>query len=129
MSSITLWKDREQKIVDPLLFSDIAEAMAKQLGNQDKRKNKGTQLRRFFDEIVRLNDTAKSNGVGMELILPNLHMIIAKAAYAEGRRLVTPDFVALIRDGIGQVETKEDLKVFTSFFESLMAFYKLHGPN
>lgn len=129
MSTITLWKDREQNIVDPLLFSEKAESLAKKLGTQDRRRNKGSQLRRFFDEIVRLNDTAKGNSVGMELILPYLHMIIAKAAYAEGRKLVTSDFVALIRDGIGQIETKEDLRVFTSFFESMMAFYKLHGPN
>ncbi len=128
MGAITLWKDREQKIIDPLLFSEIAEEMAKQLG-QNRRINKGSQLRRFFDEIVRLNDTAKAKSVGMDFVLPYLHMLIAKAAYANGRKLVSEDFVGLIKDGVGQIETKDDLRVFTNFFEAMMAFYKLHGPN
>lgn len=129
MSTITLWKDREKKLVDPLLFSEKAEQWAQNLGSCGRNINKGSQLRRFFDEVVRLNDTAKAGGVEMELILPSLHMLIAKAAYAKGRKLVSDDFVSLLKDGIGQVETKEDLRVFANFFEAFMAFYKLHGPN
>jgi CRISPR-associated protein Csm2 len=128
MSSISLWKDRENKIIDPLLFSKVAEDMAISLGG-DSRKNKGSQLRRFFDEVVRLNDTAKADTVEMVVVLPYLHMLIAKAAYAKGRKLVTDDFVQLMRDCINQIENKDDLRVFTNFFESLMAFYKLHGPK
>ncbi len=128
MSTIELWKDREKRVVDPLLFSREAEKLAKKLGNQDK-KNKQNQLRRFFDEVVRLHDNVKNNKVDMELILPGLHMLIAKAVYAQGRNLVTRDFVTFIRDGIGQVKTKDDLRMFASFFESLMAYYKLYGPN
>ncbi len=129
MSAIVLWKDRENKIVDPLLFSEVALSKAQLLGSKGGRVNKGSQLRRFFDEVIRLNDTAKANGVGMELVLPYLHMLIAKAAYARGRKLVCDDFVSLVRDGIEQIETKDDLKVFANFFEAFMAFYKLHGPN
>jgi len=129
MSTITLWKDREKKIVDPLLFSQRAEEVAKQLGSGGRNVNKGSQLRRFFDEIVRLNDTARHSETDMDFVLPYLHMMIAKATYARGRRLVTDEFVQLIKDGVNQVQTKDDLKVFTNFFESFMAFYKVHGPN
>lgn len=130
MSSITLWKDREKKIVEPTLFSSTAETMAKELSKAGG--NKGTQLRRFYDEVVRLNDAAKTrqgDSIPMTLILPSLHMLIAKASYSRGRKLVSASFVTLIRDGVGQVQTKEDLQVFTSFFEALMAFYKLHGAD
>ncbi len=129
MSSVTLWKDRDKKTIDPLLFCEVAEAKAKQLGGKGFKLNKGSQLRRFFDEVVRLNDTAKANAAGMELVLPYLHMLIAKAAYAKGRKLVCDDFVGLIKDGVGQIETKDDLRVFTNFFEAMMAFYKLEKPN
>ena len=63
------------------------------------------------------------------LILPHVHMVVAKAAYAKGRELVTDSFVALMRDGISQVKSKEDLPIFTSFFESFIGFYKMYKPR
>ncbi len=128
MYKIELWKDKEKKVVDPSLFSQKAEELAKELGGKGRNINKGTQLRRFFDEVVRFNDMAKGE-MDMEMILPGLHMIIAKAAYAEGRNLVCSGFVTMIRSGIDQIESKKDLQVFTNFFESLIAFYKLHKPD
>ena len=129
MAEIQLWKDREKRIVDPLLFSTIADEKARLIGLEDNRKNKGTQLRRFFDEIVRLNGMAQKPGAEWEHILPQLHMLIAKAAYAKGRKLVTDSFVNLLKDSILQVKDKDDLRVMTSFFESFMGFYKVYKPN
>ncbi|MBR5998206.1 MAG: type III-A CRISPR-associated protein Csm2 [Deltaproteobacteria bacterium] len=142
---ITLWKDREQGIVDPTLFSKTAEDWAKKLkadgtvlnkkGEEQTKFNKQSQLRRFFDEVVRLNDMAKNrqSPVPMSLVLPSLHMLIAKASYAQGRELVSPSFVELMRGSIEQIKDdgdgRKDLQVFTNFFESLMAFYKLYDPK
>lgn len=129
MAAIQLWKDREKKELDPLLFSTIADERAEAIGREDRRKNKGTQLRRFFDEVVRLNSQAQSQESDWNLILPQLHMMIAKVAYAKGRGLVTDSFVNLVKDGIHQVKDKDDLKVFANFLESFMGFYKAYKPN
>lgn len=129
MATVQLWKDRENKVLDPLLFSTIADEMARSIGTEDRKKNKGTQLRRFFDEIIRINSHSQQIGADWNIILPQLHMMIAKAAYAKGRNLVTDSFVNLIKGGIQQVENKEDLKVFTNFFESFMGFYKGYNSN
>ncbi len=129
MYSIELWKDREQKKIDPKLFSETAEEFAREIGQEDRRKNKGTQLRRFFDEIVRLNSQAQAEGSDWDTILPLVHMIVAKAAYAQGRRLVTRSFVDLIKSGINQIKEKDDLQVLTNFMESFMGFYKIYGPK
>jgi len=129
MAEIQLWKDRDNRVVDPMLFSIIADEKAKMIGMEDNRRNKGTQLRRFFDEIVRLNAIAQKPGAEWSHILPQLHMLIAKAAYAKGRRLVTDSFVNLLKDAIMQVKDRDDLKVMTSFFESFMGFYKVYKPN
>lgn len=136
---ITLWKDREKGIVEPTLFSTTAKEWADKLGKESKivkeKINKQSQLRRFFDEVVRLNDMAKNrqSPVPMALVLPSLHMLIAKASYAQGRDLVSPSFVELMRGSIEQIKDdgngRKDLQVFTNFFESLMAFYKLYGPK
>jgi CRISPR-associated protein Csm2 len=56
-------------------------------------------------------------------------MLVAKAAYAQGRELVSPSFVSLLKSGVSQVETRRDLTIFANFFESFMGFYKLHGPK
>ncbi len=129
MAAITLWKDKKNKQVDPNLFSTIAEEMARTIGQEDRRKNKGTQLRRFFDELVRINTRAQSEGDDWHLTHPLVHMMVAKTAYAQGRGLITESFVNLMRDGIAQVNDRDDLQVFTNFLEAFMGFYKVHGPK
>ena len=129
MAAITLWKDKTTKAVDPTLFSTIAEEKAKEIGREDRRKNKSTQLRRFFDEILRINTRAQSEGDDWLITHPLVHMMVAKAAYAQGRNLVTESFVNLMRDGITQINDRDDLRVFTNFMEAFMGFYKMHRPN
>jgi len=130
MTKIELWKDKEQGILDPVLFSKTAEVLAKDIGDDGRnRKNKNSQLRRYFDEVVRLNNLAATGDLPMEQILPQLHMLIAKVVYAQGRDLVTSGFVEMIKSGIGQVETREDLQAFTNFLESFMGYYKIYGPK
>ena len=134
---ISLWKDRENNIVDPKLYSATAEKQAKQIacdgqqkrnGRPQDKNNKTTQLRRFFDELVRLNSQAEHDHdqKHWELILPQVHMLIAQAAYAQGRELVTASFVKLFRSGIEQINQPKDLKVFTSFLECFIGFYKIY---
>mgnify|MGYP000927383945 FL=1 len=87
--------------------------------------NKRTQIRKFYDEVVRLNGNVKSNPDDWETVLPFINMLIAKAAYANGRNtLVTDDFVALLKDCVSQVQKPADLDVFANFFESFMGFYR-----
>ncbi len=127
------WKDKEKRIVIPTLFSEEAEKLAQVVGeNGGKNKNKRSQLRKFFDEVVRLNTSANSEdseGKPFDFILPQLHMLIAQAAYAKGRGLITEEFFNFIKDGINNVEDKDDLKVFTRFFEAFMGFYRIYRPN
>lgn len=123
---INLWKDREKEIVDPKLFSVEAEVFAQKLAS-DKRKDKSSQLRKFFDEIVRLDTMAKSTHQSWENILPYVHMITAKAAYAKGRQLISDDFLEFVKTGVDQINSPKDLSVFASFFEAFLGFYKIYG--
>ena len=129
MPAIQLWKDRDKKELDPLLFSTIADETAQTISKDGSgNQNNGTQLRRFFDEVLRLNSQAQQPQADWLLILPQLHMIIAKVAYAKGRKLVSNSFVDLIKNSILQVKDEDDLKIFTNFLESFMGFYKVHKP-
>lgn len=135
MATIKLWKDKKDQLLDPELFSKQADLLAKQIsedGQRDRKaKNKSTQLRRFFDEIVRLNTQAQTDkgNVNWKVILPHVHMLVAKTAYAQGRDLVTPSFVEMMRSGITQIEEKKDLQIFANFLEAFMGFYKAYRPK
>lgn len=134
MQEILFWKDKEAKILDPRLFSmhaeNMAKAMTKDWENSNKTVNKRTQLRKFYDEVIRLNGYCQGDSVRWDrMVLPQVHMLTAKAAYAHGRKLISKNFMDFIKDSVDQVESSDDLKVFSDFFEAFMGFYRLHGPS
>lgn len=130
---VAFWKDKENGQIDPLLFSSHAEGLARQFSNEHKNTkgnpNKRTQVRKFFDEITSLNMAAKSGRQDFQNILPLVHMLTAKAAYAHGRELVSETFLAFIRESVEQVQDARDLDIFATFFEAFIGFYRLHGPR
>lgn len=132
MEKITLWKDRGRKIIDPFLYSKAAKQLSERFADQCEKtrnkRNRRTQIRKFYDEVVRLEMTAKSRGGEWQNILPLVHMLPAKAAYAEGRELVSEDFVSFIRGCVEQIEDPEDLTVFSNLFEAFMGFYRSDCP-
>lgn len=136
-----LWKDKGKRELDPLLFSEKADVFARKIANEGKEikdkqikqaKNKSSQVRRYFDEVIRLNTIAKDCTDDEELkyrVLPQLHMLISKVAYARGRGLITSSFENMIKNGIKQVKDREDLQVFTNFLEAFIGFYKGYVPK
>jgi len=132
MEKIIFWKDRAKQLVDPELFSKTAEDLAKKIAEDSiniRNSNKRTQIRKFYDEIVRLAMLSKSRPNEWEQLLPMVHMVTAKAAYANGRKLISDGFLRFLRNSIEQIKKPEDLKVFSNFFEAFMGFYRLHGPR
>jgi CRISPR-associated protein Csm2 len=133
MDKIEFWKDRENQIVDPGLFSSQAEDFAKKMADDHehsrRKPNKRTQIRKFFDEVVHLDMTAKSRPEDWASIVPLVHMMTAKAAYAKGRDLVSDTFLQFIKQSVEQVEDPKDLSIFATFFEAFIGFYRMHGPS
>jgi len=134
VATITFWKDKAKEIIDPFLFSKIAEDMARAMSqehdNSGKKANKRTQIRRFYDEILRLDQMARSSPDKWDRLLPQIHMLTAKAAYARGRELVSKGFLEdMIKHPVSKIEDSKDLAVFANFFEAFMGFYRLHGPK
>ena len=118
----------------PDLFDGIAEKAAGIVAN-DRPKTKTSQLRRFYDELLRwearVNDGGPE-GAKEELRkhLPFIRMMNAKAAYAKGRNLVGASFVTLLGRCLEQVNDDPDaLRNGKLFFEAFMGFYKLHDPR
>jgi CRISPR-associated protein Csm2 len=123
--------------VTPDLFDKKAEEIAKtwaeeQRRSGDKKVNKPTQLRRFFDEVVNWHQQISAAKTKQEKCkkyndcLPLIKMLNAKVAYAEARELVGSEFRQFINDAVRQLEVDEPdrLKHFRLLFEAVMGFYK-----
>jgi CRISPR-associated protein Csm2 len=118
----------DKRAINPKLFSDDAEKLALEIhesGERARGKNKRTQLRKFYDEVLRLNALTKAES--WENVLPYVNMLVAKSAYAEGRGHVTPEFTVFLKESINQVEKPEDMGVFANVFEAFMGFYRRYG--
>lgn len=120
------------------LFNQVAEKTAKTIAD-NRKSNKPTQLRRFYDEIVMWENKAsfllaneedeqKSVDKFAEM-LPFIKMINAKTAYAQGRKLVDKNYVTLINHCLNQVNDIKTMKHFKLFMEAFMGFYKVERPN
>ncbi len=132
---IKFYKDRQKKIINPKLFSQTAETAAELIARAGQKRrndgtvrlehNKRTQIRKFYDEVLRMNGDIKGKPDDWDHVLPYVNMLIAKAVYAQGRNtLVTGEFVNMLKECIEQVEQPGDLDVFANFFEAFMGYYK-----
>lgn len=114
----------------PTLFSEDAETFARQFDEsakndrQGKEKNKSTQIRRFYDELVGWQERIGADADKFKQYLAFIRMLNAKAAYAEGRNLVTGDFVVWFKDCIKQVDSPQTLRNFRLHFEAMLGFLK-----
>jgi len=111
--------------IDADLFDATASKVAKCVADCKPGVNKSTQLRRFYDELVMWEEKARQNPKKFEQHLPFIRMLKAKAAYAEGRKLVDGAFVDLLDQTVDSIKTVEDLRIAKLFFEAFMGFYKL----
>lgn len=112
------------KPLDPELFNSTAKNAAEAVSNSDRNRNKSTQLRRFYDELVLWETRANQQPAKFDEYLPFIRMINAKAAYAEGRKLVDRTYVNLLQQTLAEVKNPETLTACKLFWEAFMGFYK-----
>ena len=125
------------------IFSEIAKEKSLEIfqGGLDQRgsqtKNKSTQLRKFYDELVMWTDKVHSIGklepgqkssdvreARYRDSAPFIKMMNAKVAYAKGRNHVDESFEAMFSHCIKSVCDAETLKHAKLFMEAFMGFYK-----
>jgi CRISPR-associated protein Csm2 len=138
---VIFYSDPENKVLNYDLFSNHADQWAiricssglktkfDQKTKKEKKvleKNKISQIRKFYDEVLRFSEYLKA-GEDYKSILPYIKMLNAKAAYAEGRKLVTEDFKDFIKQTLAYLDDDPNsFKIFVSFFEAFMGYYKFY---
>jgi CRISPR-associated protein Csm2 len=127
---INFWMEKQTKQIDPQLFSKIAEDLAQELNKERiasrDKANKPTQIRKFYDEVLRFQSLIQANRDEFTKLLPYIKMLNAKAAYAMGRDLISVSFKEFISKSIEQVDDPDDFDIFAGFFEAFMGFYKYY---
>ncbi|MGQ9569284.1 MAG: type III-A CRISPR-associated protein Csm2 [Thermodesulfovibrionales bacterium] len=130
---IKFWKDKNKKVIDSELFSSKAEELAKIIYREQHessgKANKPTQIRKFYDEVLRFDGMIKTKPDDFENLLPYLKMLNAKAAYAMGRNLVSKGFKDFISTSLNQIKDKDDLNAFAGLFEAFMGYYKFYDEK
>lgn len=116
------------------IFSTIAEKSAKQIKDTaDKKSNKNTQLRKFYDELSMWNDKVQhsSNGKNKAYadLVPFIKMLKAKAAYARSRTRVNDEFIKIFNKCIDEINSPETLNQAKLFMEAVIAYCKYFDPE
>jgi CRISPR-associated protein Csm2 len=126
--------DVRLKDIPKTLFSDIAKAKAATVfdagGGKNGSKNKSTQLRRFYDELVmwfekvHFERTPQDRETKYTEVAPFIQMLVAKVAYAKGRNHVDECFEQLFSHVVKEISDATSLKHAKLFMEAFMGFYK-----
>ena len=93
-------------------------------------KNKPSQLRKFYDELVMWHDklafekTADARAAKYRELAPFIKMMNAKVAYARGRGHVDQNFEQLFSHLIRQIACPATLKNAKLFMEAVLGFLK-----
>jgi CRISPR-associated protein Csm2 len=127
-ATIALEAIRFSAVPPPTLFSDIAQHAAEEVwrgGNG--QKNKPSQLRRFYDELVMWHEKVGRDETRFTECEPYIRMLKAKVAYAHGRDHVDINFRALFDRVVDEARDAVTLRQAKLFFEAFMAFYKVHA--
>lgn len=131
LPDIKFWQDEKQELVNPELFSDVANKCAEQIkteGAQNRDKNKISQIRKFYDEVLLFHGRIKDEDQ-FQKMLPYIKMLNAKVFYALGREYITEKFKEFIQKCIGQIKNKKDFDVFVKFFEAFMGYYRYYDEK
>ncbi len=118
---------------DKELFNETAKDWAEKIGADKKFGVQNTQMRKFYDKVLELNEKAKHQD--FDEVLPFVKMLNSKVAYASQRssgsgKIVNSAFVSMMNSCVNQIDKKEDLNTFKLFFEAVVGFHKaLDGRN
>ena len=115
-----------QETPDPGLFDTLAENQARALDAEGGRanKNKSTQIRRFYDELVGWQERIGGDDAKFKQSEAFIRMLNAKVAYAKGRGLVGDEFERWFRECIKSTTNAKALDHFRLHFEAVLGFLK-----
>ena len=127
-----MYYTKDGKTIDPKWVDSEALATAKKLvvrgynGKIDQNASiKSSQLRKFYADVKGLErawEYQKRSEAAFLGILPQIKILKAKAAYAQGRKTVPPAFTEWMNRHVDAIATPSDFKAFLLHFEAVVGF-------
>jgi len=111
------------------LFGNVAKNLAEKIARDGKKKmNKQTQIRKFYNEVLRLSQKAENVRASeyKTKVYPFVIMLKSKVAHAKARELISEEFETMINKCVTQANTKEKMELFKLFFEAFIGFYSTY---
>ena len=110
----------EKKCLKPKFIVEYPSFIAKSLG--DRRKNKLSQLWKFFDHARRIQDSLNQKNQPLDVLEAELRELRPAVAYAYSRDTVTWEFKKFIDANVSQVKDRDDLNAFIKHFQAVIAY-------
>ncbi len=129
-------KRKKEEVIPPIIFNkgDLAELIrdkAKEYAEKiiDNRGSKDnyTQIRKFYDEIVRIQQRSlNSDEIAFNKYRPSIYVLAAKSSYAVSRKVLSKSFSDFIEKNVKEIKTKDDLNNFIILFEAVLGYLKFY---
>lgn len=127
----------KQVAISPIIFNDKkglaslirddAMKYAEQIVKHRGAKDKYTQIRKYYDELVRIQQQSiLCNEESFTKYLPSIYIVAAKASYAVSKKTLTHSFGNFIEKNVKCVNTKEDLNSCIMLFEAILGYLKFY---
>lgn len=85
-------------------------------------KNKLSQLWKFYDHVMRIEDRLSQTGDSLQMLKAELCELQPAVNYAKERDVVTQEFKSFIDLNVQCIKDNEDLSAFKKHFQSLIAY-------
>jgi CRISPR-associated protein Csm2 len=104
-------------------FSDCASNFALIIHTEGgQRKNKSSQIRRFFEELILWDERCEESDTRCEELLPLIRLMRAKSAYSKGRDLISSGFHDVFSHLIQNIDDHKTLRNARLFMEATIGF-------
>lgn len=114
------FEDENKKIIICEYIVEYPKHIVKNLMHKDK--NKSSQLRKYYDYVIRIKESLKYNIKSFEEVIGDIKKLDYYVTYAETRGKVTNYFVEFIKQNLKNINTKEDFFAFATHFEAIIAY-------
>lgn len=116
------FKDENKKTLKSEYIIEYPKHIVENFKKYEKDKNKSSQLRKYYDFVVRIKDTLKYNIKTFDEVYPEINKLDYYSSYAESRGKVSNHFVNFIKKNLQNINTKEDFFAFATHFEAIIAY-------
>ncbi len=82
-----------------------------------------SQLRRFFDQVKRLERRYKTSSKAFEKISYELALIVASAKYTLARGKIPVSFLDFLETQIKNINSGKEFEDFVKYFEAVVGYY------